>query len=187
MIKRSWENVLTVFNDHKINPRTVIPEKKQYQVNISGELNRNTINVFTEFVGTGKNRYMITKIDMIMTEQTLPDFVLYKETMFSKIGEFLGSHDIKTGDEKFDKEYRLKSTKADDAIRLFDDATRTELIAFEKDFSGTITCKGNRIICAITGSAGNKTAFKHFKCLFGIAIKFLQKKGRVQGHAPRVI
>ncbi|MCI5057943.1 MAG: hypothetical protein MRY83_17650 [Flavobacteriales bacterium] len=72
----------------------------------------------TYTTGSGKNRRTYTRMRAPFINKDGFEFTIYKETIFSGIGRFLGMQDIIIGDDFFDKEFVIKSN-SEDRIKVF--------------------------------------------------------------------
>ncbi len=186
LYKKAWDNVEELFNAHKIKITSTIPVKKTVMLQLTGQLNNNHVNVYNIVVGSGKSRQVYTKTEITLSGNSLPEFTIYKENIFSKLGEMLGHHDIKTGDEEFDKTFRLKSWKAEEArtLTVFNDLARIEFLAQKKYFVGNIEIKQGKLTITILGVPGTKMLFAYYKTLLELSLYLIEKRSKLAGHAP---
>jgi hypothetical protein len=183
MFIRSYDNLLQIFSENAVTLRSSIPENKAVMLKLLGEKNGHNIHVYSEYVGSGKNRTLITKTELLGINSQV-EFIVYRENLFTKIGEALGTKDVKTGDHEFDKLYRLKSSSPD-VVTLFTDKIRNEFISKHKLFNGTATFKNNKLTLVTYASPGNKFGLKHFKNTFELGLLFIEKKVSSKGgHSP---
>ncbi|MCE3228634.1 MAG: hypothetical protein K0S32_3185 [Bacteroidetes bacterium] len=183
MMTRAFDNLLQIFTENNVTLRSAVPQNKAVLLRLSGEKNGHNIHVYSEYVGSGKNRTLITKTELLGINSPA-EFTLYRENLFTKIGEALGMKDVKTGDDEFDKLYRLKSSHPD-AAKFFTDRIRNEFVAKHKLFNGTTTFKNNKLTLVTYASPGNKYGLKHYKNTFELGLLFIEKKvSSMGGHSP---
>lgn len=176
MLVNTWQVVLEIFTSHHINIIGQLPENKAVLINLNGEFSGHQIHVFNEYVGTGKSRTLITRTEIKLKDKVLPDFKIYRENIFTKVGEVIGIRDVKTGDEEFDKMYRLRAVDEIKVIDLFDAFLRSELITRKKDFYGSVEVKENVLNVYLHGVPGVKISRRHYIALFETAMILVNKK-----------
>ncbi|MBL7909573.1 MAG: hypothetical protein JNJ41_00795 [Bacteroidia bacterium] len=182
---RSWDNVFDLFSKNQISIKTPMPSNKKNLLALTGSFNQKVIQVNTYYVGSGKNRTIVTRMDIFLDNGQLAEFSLYKETIFSKLGELLGSVDIKTGNAEFDKTFRLKSKNETETQKIFNDEVINHCQNVKKDFTGTILSKENKLSFFMNGLPGNKMQLLHFNCLLSIVLLLTKHSSKPSGHSPK--
>lgn len=184
MLERSWNNIQDLFSEYRIRLTSVVPENKRVIPDIYGETVDYKVRVYSYYVGTGKSRTLITTAIFDLNKFQLPAFVLGRENIFTKVGEVLGIKDIKTGDEEFDKIFRLQSHSENETIQFFNDQLLRLFNDEKKGFYGKIESKGNRITVNYYGMPGFKIGLKHFKVLFKMTLALISAGSKIKGSSP---
>jgi hypothetical protein len=182
MFAKSWNNVQDLFVAQKIRLTSQIPQKTTVILNLSGEFNEGSIEVKNIFIGAGKSRKMLTKA-IIQSKHQIPNFRITHENIFTKMGEGLGIKDVKTGNEIFDRSFRLEISESEKGM-IFTELMIREFILREKDFRGAVDCRNNVIQVAYYGAPGYKIALRQFTALFEMAMKVATMKFKGLGHSP---
>lgn len=178
---------MRLFELHKISVRGNVPQKLPNYIQLNGSFNQSAISVYTKVVGSGKNKYVLTITDITLPSSfTLPKFTVYKENFFTKIGELFGSKDIKTGDEQFDKLYRLKADDESQALQFFSNQLIDAFLNYRNEFGGNISASGTKLSFSVTGVPGQQTSLKHFTTGLELCLKILSTKTKSSNmpHSP---
>lgn len=185
LYKRAWTNLLNLFSLHNIAIRGNLPQNFPNYIQLNGALDKNTISIYTKVVGSGKNRYVVTNLDIITPEsESLPKFMVYRENFFTKVGEFLGAKDVKTGHTLFDKTYRLKTDNEPLTQLIFDTELVESFIKHANFFGGSISGQGNKLSYAVTGVPGQKTTFNQFSVALELCLAIVKTRTNNVPHSP---
>jgi adenylate kinase len=95
-----------------------------------------------------------------------------------------GRKDIKTGDEEFDKTFRLKSNSESETLRLFNDQLISEFKSEKKGFYGKIESSGKQLVMNYYGMPGFKIGLKHYRLLFKMSLAILSAGAKNKGNSP---
>lgn len=93
-----------------------------------------TITLDTYTVSTGRSSTTYTRIRAPYVNADGFRFTIYRNGIFSDLGEFLGFRDIEIGNEDFDREFVIKSDREDQVRKLLADRTIQELIGGQPRF-----------------------------------------------------
>lgn len=184
MLIRSWTNIQDIFLENRIRLTSVVPEKTTVIPDIHGETDEFKIRVYSYYVGTGKSRTLITATIFELKKIQIPSFTLGRENIFTRAGEVLGIKDIKTGDDDFDKTFRLKSNSESETLRLFNDQLISQFKIEKKGFYGKIESSGKQLVMNYYGMPGFKIGLKHYKLLFKMSLAILSAGTKNKGNAP---
>ena len=184
MLERSWVNIQDIFAENRIRLTSVVPEKTRVIPDIHGETEEFKIRVYSYYVGTGKSRTLITSTLFELKKINLPSFTLGRENIFTRAGEVLGIKDIKTGNEEFDKTFRLKSNSESETLRLFKDQLIGQFNSEKKGFYGKIESSGKQLVMNYYGMPGFKIGLKHYRLLFKVSLAILSACAKNKGNSP---
>jgi hypothetical protein len=99
-----------------------------------------TLDTYT--VSTGKSSTTYTRIRAPYKNQDDIRFSIYRSSFIDDIGEFLGFHDIKIGDELFDNAYVIKGKEEEKVKELLSNSRIRTLIAEQPRFYLTVKDDG---------------------------------------------
>lgn len=174
MMQRAWKSIQELLHEHQVIITTQVPEDTTSLPDISGETGDFRIRVQNYYTGTGKSRTLVTRTSFELKSRSLPVFQLYRENVFTRIGEMIGMEDIKTGDEEFDKGFRLKADAQDPLMPLFSYTVTSAFVQARKHFFGNISCKGDRLEFFTYSSPGQKIGLLHFRTAFDLCILLIR-------------
>ncbi len=87
---------------------------------------------YTYTVSNGKTTIVFTRMRAPYVNPGGFRFTVYRKTVFSAVGKWLGMQDIEVHDELFDRDFIIKGTDEDKVRALFANARIRELIAAQK-------------------------------------------------------
>ena len=144
---------------------------------IQGEYQGVHLNIYEKMVGSGKNRHVITVLNVSNANMTF-DFSIGKEHFFSKTGKLLGMKDIEFGDAAFDKAFLMKSKSEDEFRGLMNYENQAKLSGIKDDLAGTISCKDGLISYSITGVLGYRKNREKFMNVLQFVIDLTKTRKR---------
>ena len=91
-----------------------------------------TVTLDTYTVSNGKTTIVFTRMRAPYVNPGGFRFTVYRKTIFSAVGKWLGMQDIEVQDEPFDRDFIVKGTDEDKVRALFSNPRIRELIAAQK-------------------------------------------------------
>jgi hypothetical protein len=91
-----------------------------------------TVTLDTYTVSNGKTTVVFTRMRAPYVNPGGFRFTVYRRTIFSAVGKWLGMQDIEVHDELFDRDFIVKGTDEDKVRALFSNARIRELIGAQK-------------------------------------------------------
>ncbi len=99
---------------------------------VEGRHGQWTVTLDTYTVSNGKTTIVFTRMRAPYVNPGGFRFTVYRKTVFSAVGKWLGMQDIEVHDELFDRDFIIKGTDEDKVRALFANARIRELIAAQK-------------------------------------------------------
>ena len=157
-----------------------------------------TVTLDTYTVSTGKTTIVFTRIRAPYVNPSAFRFTVYRKSIFSAVGKWLGMQDIEVHDEAFDREFIIKGTDEERVRALFSNPKIRELIAaqphikFEvKDdegwFGATFPEGVDELVFTVVGIIKDVERLKLLYELFAETLEQLCRIGAAEQRAPDVV
>jgi hypothetical protein len=157
-----------------------------------------TVTLDTYTVSNGKTTVVFTRMRAPYVNPAGFRFTVYRKTIFSAVGKWLGMQDIEVHDEQFDRDFIVKGTDEDKVRALFGNARIRELITAQKHihfevkddegwFGATFPEGVDELVFVVVGVIKDVERLKLLYELFAETLEQLCEIGAAYEQAPDVV
>jgi len=165
---------------------------------VEGKHGEWTVTLDTYAVSNGKTTIVFTRIRAPYVNPGGFRFTVYRKSIFSAVGKWMGMQDIEVHDEPFDRDFIIKGTDEDKVRALFSNARIKELIAAQKHihfevkddegwFGATFPEGVDELVFAVVGVIKDVERLKLLYELFAETLEQLCRIGAAYEQAPDVV
>ena len=165
---------------------------------VEGKHGEWTVTLDTYTVSNGKTTIVFTRMRAPYVNPGGFRFTVYRKSIFSAVGKWLGMQDIEVQDESFDRDFIIKGTDEDKVRALFANARIRELIAAQKHihfevkddegwFGATFPEGVDELVFVVVGVIKDVERLKLLYELFAETLEQLCRIGAAYEQAPDVV